>query len=285
MVHTKGGSVAARARSYLAKASGCLRKWVPAVAAGAVMCGVCACGDGEERSLTSNPKAIGATVDVKEGKTTVGFVRGTTKVSDKVGSFVISKHPVTTKQYESCWNAGSCGKPKTEECPNQALAKASFKGDSDNVAICVGEENARAFCKWVGGRLPTLTEWLTAARGTSIEEYPWGASHATCAQHPRSVAGVSPDGVRSLEQIGCEPESVQTKLHGQGASKASKMEDILLAPAELVQGAAGSPYTACPEGRSCLVYGMNPGGMDGVKAYWMGSSAAKAYGFRCVVVE
>ena len=35
-------------------------------------------------------------------------------------------------------------------------------------------EDARAYCKWVGGRLPTLDEWETAARAGAKTEFPWG---------------------------------------------------------------------------------------------------------------
>lgn len=262
-----------------------------------------ACGDGEKPYFPTNEKAAGALVSVEKGDTVVGFARGKIRVTEKTDSFKISKYPVTKKQYKDCQKAGVCKEPKLEECSDPALAKASMEGHADNVAICVGQQNAETFCKWVGGRLPTLAEWLRAARGPSPQEYPWGETYAKCSQHPRSVDGSGRrmgDTTKSISTEGCAKtvtDAFETNKHKDGAAASTGMQDVLLAPSELVVGTKVVTFGACADGQACLVYGVNPGAIDSVRPYAtggvVGAGAAEtevqlrpaAYGFRCAVAN
>jgi formylglycine-generating enzyme required for sulfatase activity len=101
-------------------------------------------------------------------------------------AFEIHRTEVSVAQYKACVDAGGCTPPSTRpEWPGASAAEkrqwSAFcnwgKPDKANHPVnCVDWKQARAYCQWQGGRLPTEAEWELAARGTDGRTYPWGNS-------------------------------------------------------------------------------------------------------------
>lgn len=92
-----------------------------------------------------------------------------------VKGFQIAKTAVTNKQYRACVEAGACGAQNA-----QCIAE---KNGDNQPAVCVTWGQAKDFCGWVGGRLPSEAEWEYAARGAGKDiRYPWGNEEPTCAK-------------------------------------------------------------------------------------------------------
>jgi len=83
-----------------------------------------------------------------------------------LSAFWIDRTEVTNEQYEACVRAGECATSPYADDPAYNGARFPVVGAS--------WENARAYCRWAGGDLPTEAQWEKAARSSDGRIYPWG---------------------------------------------------------------------------------------------------------------
>jgi formylglycine-generating enzyme required for sulfatase activity len=113
-------------------------------------------------------------VPVPAGK----FRRGSTKGEDDerpvramtLPAFAIDRTEVTRAMYARCVARRRCRRTDQD-----------LQQDPDLPMTNVSWNEARLYCTWAGGRLPSEAEWEKAARGPDGREYPWG-DEADCAR-------------------------------------------------------------------------------------------------------
>ena len=85
-----------------------------------------------------------------------------------VDAFYIDKFPVTNAQYAEF--ADATGHPPPAFWPDGTLPTEK----RNHPVTGVNQDDAWAYAKWAGKRLPTEAEWEKAARGINGLRFPWG---------------------------------------------------------------------------------------------------------------
>jgi formylglycine-generating enzyme required for sulfatase activity len=162
-----------------------------------------------------------------------------------LAAFSLDKHEVSNRQYRLCVRAGECTAPL-----EQSDAPSYLDADPDNPVVSVTAWQAADFCRWLGRRLPTDTEWERAVRGTSGRPWPWGdqpvssaranvAVGTTVPEQPVAVdaraflGGATGEGVMHLignvwewmgTPTGCEPNAYQCAQLWNGSERVSTLD-------------------------------------------------------------
>jgi hypothetical protein len=85
----------------------------------------------------------------------------------QVAAFFVDSHEVTEADWSSCVDKTAC-------------ARAPQRGEPGLPQVNVSAAEAEAYCRFVGGSLPTRDQLAFAAMGGEGRRYPWGETGAVC---------------------------------------------------------------------------------------------------------
>ena len=124
-------------------------------------------------SATRTGKDGAPAVLVPAGEFTMGDDENSPKRKLFVDAFYMDRFETTTARYAKFLE--STGSENTPDFWDDRKGK-----DVDQMPVVgVSWNEANAYCRWAGKRLPTETEWEKSARGTDERTFPWGEETPT----------------------------------------------------------------------------------------------------------
>jgi formylglycine-generating enzyme required for sulfatase activity len=199
------------------------------------------------------------------------FTRGSTKGADDerpvrvrtLRAFHIDRTEVTRAMFARCVAAKRCPTPPVD-----------LTTDGDLPVTRVSWNEARAFCAFAGGRLPTEDEWEKAARGDDGREYPWGndldCSHANWGNYEN-------EGPCASENPG---KPVAVGGYPQGASPSGALDMAGNVWEWVADRYDRDPGRRVVRGGSCCTYFVTPRAAN--RGAWDPGHRDADLGFRCV---
>jgi eukaryotic-like serine/threonine-protein kinase len=150
--------------------------------------------------VAAKPATPSGMVAIEGGEFRMGNVEGDTDSKPvhlvSVKPFYLDAYEVTCEQFKQF--VDKTGRPAPKDWVNGTYPPGSGKHPVTNITW----EDAVAYARWLGKRLPSEEEWEFAARGRTGLRYPWGnAWRQECANAGED--GASRNGLADVGSYGC----------------------------------------------------------------------------------
>lgn len=131
-----------------------------------------------------------------------------------IDAFLLDRFEVTNDRYRRFVRETGHASPSNSFGSNYDVwtGDAFPEGLENHPVVNVGWDDAAAYCRWAGGRLPTEAEWELAARGPKSRVFPWGnhwdhgrANHGSFDPARGEWRGFSMDGYLNTAPVGSFP--------------------------------------------------------------------------------
>ncbi len=107
-----------------------------------------------------------------------GEPAGQAWVYSKPARMAFTRSEITVGEYRECVKTGRCSLPIDKNA--NKYCNWGYPDRDDHPINCVDRNQANAFCRGIGGRLPTNEEWYAEASGWGPRVFPWGNQEVTC---------------------------------------------------------------------------------------------------------
>ena len=167
----------------------------------------------------------------------------TDRAPDDLVPFCIGETEVSVGDYRACVDAGNCTPPDPELMGEGGATW--LMGDPLLPINYVLHDQAEAYCRTLGGRLPAEAEWVWAAGSAQGWPFPWG-HEIVSRPHPSYCGEYAAEGVKAPIASPCRAKSFPADKTEQGAyDMAGSLGELVSANDS---GKHGIAFTWAPQG-------------------------------------